>query len=215
MKSISAFVVGKLVLLISSCSRAVGPRAMVRDRTQYSASLSDFWKDQTLLNIVKLRYADNLCRHRQHCVAANGLTVLTVGMNYPTSNLSNSWKSAAPSCSRAQSPSTARPSRNAYEDGFSWDWSGRWSEGLSRVSFENQKALAQFLDSGASDSALTDATAKAGEKGGARSGAAEVEPGVWVYRITDNGLALQLTHQGRKYYKDDDLDKKCERKDCK
>jgi len=74
--------------------------------------------------------------------------------------------------------------------------------------FENDKALAQFLDSGWSGSAQADAAAKAGEKGGAYSGAAEVEPGVWVYQITDKGLALQLTLQGAKYSKDDDLNKK-------
>jgi hypothetical protein len=28
---------------------------------------------------------------------------------------------------------------------------------------------------------------------------------VWVYRITENGLALQATLQGTKYYKNDDL----------
>jgi lipid-binding SYLF domain-containing protein len=73
--------------------------------------------------------------------------------------------------------------------------------------FENDKALAQFLDSGWSGSGQADAAAKAGEKGGAYSGAAEVAPGVWVYQITKNGLALQLTLQGTKYYKDDDLNK--------
>jgi lipid-binding SYLF domain-containing protein len=74
--------------------------------------------------------------------------------------------------------------------------------------FENDKALAQFLDSGWSGSAQADAAAKAGEKGAAYSGAVEVSPGVWVYEITKNGLALQLTLQGTKYYKDDDLNKK-------
>ena len=73
--------------------------------------------------------------------------------------------------------------------------------------FENDKALAQFLDSGWSGSAQADAAAKTGEKGGAYSGAAEVAPGVWVYQITKNGLALQLTLQGTKYYKDDKLNK--------
>jgi lipid-binding SYLF domain-containing protein len=71
--------------------------------------------------------------------------------------------------------------------------------------FENEKALGQFLDSGWSGSGQADAAAKAGEKGGAYSGAAEVAPGVWVYQITKNGLALQLTLQGTKYYKDDKL----------
>src|SRR5499425_2975602 len=73
--------------------------------------------------------------------------------------------------------------------------------------FANEKALTQFLDSGWSGSAQTDAAAKAGDKGGAYSGAAEIAPGVWVYQITKNGLALQLTLQGTKYYKDDDLNK--------
>jgi lipid-binding SYLF domain-containing protein len=73
--------------------------------------------------------------------------------------------------------------------------------------FESDDALAKFLDSGWSGSAQTDAAAKAGEKGAAYSGAVEVAPGVWVYQITKNGLALQLTLQGTKYYKDDDLNK--------
>jgi lipid-binding SYLF domain-containing protein len=73
--------------------------------------------------------------------------------------------------------------------------------------FDNDKALAQFLDSGWSGSAQTDAAAKAGDKGAAYSGAIEVAPGVWVYQITKNGVALQLTLQGTKYYKDDDLNK--------
>ena len=74
--------------------------------------------------------------------------------------------------------------------------------------FQNDKALSQFLDSGWSGSAQSDAAAKAGEKGGAYSGAVEVAPGVLVYQITKNGVALQLTLQGTKYYKDDDLNKK-------
>lgn len=73
--------------------------------------------------------------------------------------------------------------------------------------FETEKALTQFLDSGWSGSGQADAAAKAGEKGGAYSGAVEIAPGVWVYQITKNGLALQLTLQGTKYYKDDNLNK--------
>ncbi|HYK35890.1 YSC84-related protein [Alloacidobacterium sp.] len=73
--------------------------------------------------------------------------------------------------------------------------------------FETGKALADFLNSGWSGSAQTDAAAKAGSKGEAYSGAVEVAPNVWVYQITKNGLALQVTLQGTKYYKDDDLNK--------
>ena len=73
--------------------------------------------------------------------------------------------------------------------------------------FENESALARFLDSGWSGSAQADAAAKTSNSGGAYSGAVMVEPGLWVYQITKKGLALQLTLQGTKYYKDDDLNK--------
>ncbi len=46
-----------LVIALSSC-RSAGPGNMVRDRTGYINAISDSWKNQMLLNIVKLRYAD-------------------------------------------------------------------------------------------------------------------------------------------------------------
>jgi hypothetical protein len=55
--------------------------------------------------------------------------------------------------------------------------------------FENDKALAHFLDSGWAGSAQADAAAKVDKSGGAYSGAVQVAPGVWVYQITKNGLA--------------------------
>jgi lipid-binding SYLF domain-containing protein len=83
--------------------------------------------------------------------------------------------------------------------------------------FQEEAKLTTFLDSGWSGSAQTDAAAKAGTKGDAISGAVEVDPGVWVYQITKNGLALQVTLQGTKYYKNDDLNnpKPPENKDAK
>ena len=71
--------------------------------------------------------------------------------------------------------------------------------------FENNKALDHFLDSGWGGTAQADAAAKTEKSGGAYAGATEIEPGVWVYQITKKGLALQVTLQGTKYYKDDDL----------
>jgi lipid-binding SYLF domain-containing protein len=73
--------------------------------------------------------------------------------------------------------------------------------------FTTDKAFNDFLTSGWSGSAQADAAAKAGTSGGAVSGAVEVAPDVYVYQITKNGLAVQLTLQGTKYYKDDDLNK--------
>ena len=74
--------------------------------------------------------------------------------------------------------------------------------------FETPDALSQFLNSGWDASGQADAAAKVKESGGAYSGAASVAPGTWVYQITKNGLALQLTLQGTKYSKNDDLNKK-------
>jgi len=74
--------------------------------------------------------------------------------------------------------------------------------------FEKAKGLADFLNSGWSGSAESDAAAKAGGSGAEYTGALQVSPGVWVYEITKNGLALELTLQGTKYYKNDDLNKK-------
>ena len=73
--------------------------------------------------------------------------------------------------------------------------------------FETGQALTKFMDSGWAGEAQADAAAKAGKSGGAYSGATMVGPGVWVYQITKNGLALQLTLQGTKYSKNDDLNK--------
>jgi len=73
--------------------------------------------------------------------------------------------------------------------------------------FETEQSLTKFIDSGWDGSAQADAAAKVGKDGGAYSGATNAAPGVWVYQITKNGLALQATLQGTKYYKDDDLNK--------
>jgi hypothetical protein len=45
------------VLALSGC-KSLGPGSVARDRSDYSSSISESWKRQTLLNIVKLRYLD-------------------------------------------------------------------------------------------------------------------------------------------------------------
>ena len=47
-----------LALSVTGCYRPIGPQSVARDRHLYAASLSDSWKEQTLLNIVKMRYLD-------------------------------------------------------------------------------------------------------------------------------------------------------------
>ena len=71
--------------------------------------------------------------------------------------------------------------------------------------FTEKKALDWFVDSGWNASAQADAAAKTSDKGGAWAGAVDVAPGVKLYQMTENGLALQATVQGTKYWKDADL----------
>lgn len=71
--------------------------------------------------------------------------------------------------------------------------------------FTSSKALSTFLNSGWEASAQADAAAVASGKGGSLAGAITVAPGMELYQLTKNGLALQATIQGTKYYKDSEL----------
>ena len=71
--------------------------------------------------------------------------------------------------------------------------------------FETEKALSDFINSGWEFGGQATAAAKTGDQGSAYQGAVSVGPGVWIYQITDKGLALELTAKGTKYYKDSDL----------
>lgn len=71
--------------------------------------------------------------------------------------------------------------------------------------FETKDALERFINSGWEFGGQTTAAAKSGDGGGSLQGAVSVSPGVWMYQMTDKGLALELTGKGTKYSKDDDL----------
>jgi hypothetical protein len=45
-------------LLLACGCKSIGPGTVPRDRFEYSSSISESWKRQTLLNIVRLRYLD-------------------------------------------------------------------------------------------------------------------------------------------------------------
>ena len=71
--------------------------------------------------------------------------------------------------------------------------------------FSDQEKLAGFIEKGWDFTGQADAAAKSDDKGAALAGAKTVVPGVEVFQITKNGLALQATLQGTKYWKDKNL----------
>jgi lipid-binding SYLF domain-containing protein len=71
--------------------------------------------------------------------------------------------------------------------------------------FQDKDKLEAFLDKGWDFSGQADAAAKSDKKGAAVAVAETVIPGVEIFQITKNGLALQATLQGTKYWKDKKL----------
>jgi lipid-binding SYLF domain-containing protein len=71
--------------------------------------------------------------------------------------------------------------------------------------FESQKNLDTFINSGWELGGQTTAAAQLSGQGGALAGAMSISPGIWLYQLTDDGLAIELTAKGTKYYKDSNL----------
>jgi lipid-binding SYLF domain-containing protein len=71
--------------------------------------------------------------------------------------------------------------------------------------FDTEKALNAFINSGWELGGQATASAKTGDKGTGYQGALAVAPGVWIYQMSGDSLALELTAKGTKYYKDTDL----------
>lgn len=71
--------------------------------------------------------------------------------------------------------------------------------------FANKEVFDHFVNSGWEFGGQTTAAAQYDDEGGGFAGAVSVSPGVWIYQLTDDGLALELTVKGTKYMKDDDL----------
>jgi lipid-binding SYLF domain-containing protein len=71
--------------------------------------------------------------------------------------------------------------------------------------FEKQKDLDNFINSGWELGGQASAAAQTGDIGASFAGAMSVSPGVWLYQLTDDGLAAELTAKGTKYYQNEDL----------
>jgi len=74
-----------LLLTISACS-SIGPATVSRDRVDYASSIGNSWKEQTLLNIVKLRYADMPVFLEVAQVIAGYQLQSTIGGTFTTGN---------------------------------------------------------------------------------------------------------------------------------
>jgi lipid-binding SYLF domain-containing protein len=71
--------------------------------------------------------------------------------------------------------------------------------------FQTEAALNGFINSGWELGSQATASAQYDAKGGGVAGAVAISKDVWLYQLTDDGLAAELTAKGTKYYKDDDL----------
>ena len=71
--------------------------------------------------------------------------------------------------------------------------------------FETPEAFDSFVEQGWEFGGQSTAAAKTASGGTSLQGAASVSPGVWMYQLTDKGIALEITAKGTKYLKDDDL----------
>jgi len=71
--------------------------------------------------------------------------------------------------------------------------------------FDTEAAVDGFINSGWEFGGQATAAVSDGQRGGSFEGAVSVMPGVWMYQMTDKGLALEATGKGTKYYKNDEL----------
>jgi lipid-binding SYLF domain-containing protein len=72
--------------------------------------------------------------------------------------------------------------------------------------FERASDLDQFINQGWELGAQATVTAQVNGQGAQGfAGAMSVTPGVWLYQLTETGLALDLTAKGTKYFRDDAL----------
>ncbi len=71
--------------------------------------------------------------------------------------------------------------------------------------FQTEEALNSFINSGWELGTQATASAQYDGKGAGLAGAVAISKGVWLYQLTDDGLAVEITAKGTKYYKDDDM----------
>ncbi len=71
--------------------------------------------------------------------------------------------------------------------------------------FKTKSAFDQFVNSGWEVGGQVSVAATDGSSGLAIDGAVNVAPGVWLYQMTEKGLAAELAVKGTKFYQDANL----------
>ena len=71
--------------------------------------------------------------------------------------------------------------------------------------FQTPEALDNFINRGIELGAQMTGAAQGGGQGGSISGAINIAPGVFLFQITEAGLAAELGVTGAKYFKDNEL----------
>lgn len=72
--------------------------------------------------------------------------------------------------------------------------------------FQTQQAFDSFVRRGYQIGGHASLSAQAKGVGGGLASAVSVSPGVWIYQLTDDGVAAELTVKGTRYYRDKQLD---------
>ena len=71
--------------------------------------------------------------------------------------------------------------------------------------FEQEQALNNFVNQGWEFGGQATAALKVQDEGASFAGAVSVSPGVWMYQLTETGIAAEITGKGTKYYKNKKL----------
>jgi lipid-binding SYLF domain-containing protein len=71
--------------------------------------------------------------------------------------------------------------------------------------FDTEARFNDFVNNGLTGAAEGSASVAVKNHGASLEGAVPISPGVWLYQLTETGLAFELAVKGSKYYKDDPL----------